>query len=63
VWSELVRLLEDPGLIQTELDRRLETARNSSPAKRQQDRVTHDLAQAQKRMDRLLTATRRTCFL
>ncbi|NPT55479.1 DNA invertase [Paraburkholderia sp. 5N] len=56
VWSEIVRLLEDPALIQTELNRRLETARNSSPAKRQQDRVTQDLAQAQKRMDRLLTA-------
>jgi site-specific DNA recombinase len=56
VWSEIVRLLEDPALIQTELNRRLETARNSSPAKRQQDRVTQDLTQAQKRMDRLLTA-------
>jgi site-specific DNA recombinase len=56
VWSEVVRLLEDPALIQTELDRRLETARNSSPTKRQQDRVTQDLAQVLKRMDRLLTA-------
>jgi site-specific DNA recombinase len=56
VWSEVVRLLEDPALIQAELDRRLETARNSSPVKRQQDRVKQDLAQAQKRMDRLLTA-------
>lgn len=56
VWSEIVHLLEDPSLIQAELDRRLETARNSSPARRQQDRVTQELAQAQKRMDRLLTA-------
>jgi hypothetical protein len=56
VWSEIVRLLEDPALIQTELNRRLETARNSSPTKRQQDSVTQDLAQVQKRMDRLLTA-------
>jgi site-specific DNA recombinase len=56
VWSEIVRLLEDPALIQTELNRRLETARNSSPTKRRQDSVTQDLAQVQKRMDRLLTA-------
>jgi site-specific DNA recombinase len=56
VSLEIVRLLEDPTLIQTELNRRLETARNSSPTKRQQDNVTQDLAQVQKRMDRLLTA-------
>jgi hypothetical protein len=56
VWSEIVRLVEDPALIQTELNRRLETARNSSPTKRRQDSVTQDLAQVQKRMDRLLTA-------
>jgi len=56
VWSEIVRLLEDPTLIETELNRRLEAARNSSPAKRQQESLTRDVAQAQKRMDRLLTA-------
>ncbi len=56
VWHEIVRLLEDPTLIQAELDRRLEAARNSSPAKRQQETLTRDLTQARKRMDRLLTA-------
>jgi site-specific DNA recombinase len=56
VSLEIVRLLEDPALIQTELNRRLETARNSSPTKRQQDNLTQHLAQVQKRMDRLLTA-------
>ena len=56
VWSEIVHLLEDPTLIQTELNRRLEAARNSSPAKRQQESLTRDLAQVHKRMDRLLTA-------
>ena len=56
VWNEIVRLIEDPTLIQAELDRRLEAARNSSPAKRQQESLTRDLTQARKRMDRLLTA-------
>ena len=56
VWSEIVHLLEDPTLIQTELNRRLEAARNSSPAKRQQESLTRDLAQVHKSMDRLLTA-------
>ena len=31
VWGEVVRLLEDPALIDAELDRRLEAARASDP--------------------------------
>ncbi len=31
VWTEVIRLLEDPGLIEGEIDRRLEAARNSDP--------------------------------
>jgi site-specific DNA recombinase len=38
VWDEVIRLLEDPTLIQQELDRRLEAARSSNPTKkREQD--------------------------
>jgi site-specific DNA recombinase len=33
VWSEVVRLLQDPALIQQELDRRLAAARTSDPTK------------------------------
>jgi len=56
VWTELVRLLEDPSLIQAELSRRLEAARNANPGKRRQEALTRELAQAHKRMERLLTA-------
>jgi site-specific DNA recombinase len=56
VWTELVRLLEDPTLIQTELNRRLVAARNASPAQRREQTLTRELAQANKRMERLLTA-------
>ncbi len=56
VWTELVRLLEEPTLIQAELNRRLEAARNASPAKRREETLTRELAQANKRMERLLTA-------
>ncbi len=31
VWTEILRLLEDPTLIQNELNRRLEAARDSNP--------------------------------
>jgi site-specific DNA recombinase len=56
VWTEIVRLLEDPSLIQRELDRRLAAARASSPTKRREEGLQRDLARARKSMERLLTA-------
>jgi len=56
VWDEILRLLEDPTLIQSELDRRLEAARNSNPAKQREQTLNRELAQVRKRMDRILTA-------
>ena len=56
VWTELVRLLENPTLIQAELNRRLDAARNANPAKRREETLTRELVQANKRMERLLTA-------
>lgn len=56
VWSELLRLLEDPTLIQQELNRRLEVARQSSPTQRRLEALNRDLARTRKSMERLLTA-------
>jgi site-specific DNA recombinase len=56
VWNEIVHLLEDPALIQAELDRRLEAARNSNPAKRHQEALSRELTRVHKSMERLLTA-------
>jgi site-specific DNA recombinase len=42
VWQELLRLLEDPNLIQKELDRRLEAARNTDPLKRREEQLQRD---------------------
>ena len=56
VWTEVARLLEDPALIQAELTRRVEAARTSHPAKQNQDRITREMLQAQRRVERLLTA-------
>src|ERR1700723_2864998 len=39
VWPEVIRLLEDPTLIQQELDRRLTAARSSDPAKKREQRL------------------------
>ena len=56
VWKELLRLLEDPSLIQEELDRRLEAAKNADPLKQREGQLQRDRARMAKNMDRLLTA-------
>jgi site-specific DNA recombinase len=56
VWTEIVRLLEDPQLIQNELDRRLAAARAADPSKRREETLRRDLIRIRKSIDRLLTA-------
>ncbi len=56
VWAEILRLLEDPMLIQNELNRRLEAARQSGPTQRRQETLNRDLIRVRKSMERLLTA-------
>ncbi|MGH8601952.1 MAG: recombinase family protein [Gammaproteobacteria bacterium] len=56
VWSEILRLLEDPTLIQSELNRRLEAARHASPSQRRADTLNRESARLRKSMERLLTA-------
>ena len=56
VWTEIVRLLEDPRLIQNELERRLMAAREADPTKRRDEALRRDLVRIRKGIDRLLTA-------
>jgi len=56
VWTEIMRLLEEPNLIQNELDRRLAAAREADPTKRREETLRRDLARIAKSIDRLLTA-------
>jgi site-specific DNA recombinase len=56
VWNEILRLLEDPALIQSELNRRLEAARDSNPTKRRLETLSRDLIRVRKSRERLLTA-------
>src|SRR5208337_2130911 len=55
VWQEIVRLLEDPSLLQAELDRRLQAAQTTDPLKRREDALRRDQARLSKSMERLLT--------
>jgi len=56
VWREVINLLEDPTLIQGELDRRLSVARDANPTKQREEVLRRELARVQKSMDRLMTA-------
>jgi site-specific DNA recombinase len=55
-WTEVIRLLEDPTLIQQELDRRLAAARSSDPAKKREQSLQRELGHAGKSIERLLSA-------
>jgi site-specific DNA recombinase len=56
IWAEVVRLLEDPSLIQQELDRRLAAARSSDPTKQREQSSQSELIRVGKSLERLLTA-------
>jgi len=56
VWKELVRLLEDPRVIQEELNRRLEAAKKSDPRKQREECLQREQARLEKSIDRLLNA-------
>src|SRR5229473_2859782 len=56
VWTEVIRLLEDPALIQAELDRRLTVARAADPTKQREQTVQRDLVRVDKSIERVLTA-------
>lgn len=56
VWSEIMRLLENPSLIQDELNRRREAASKTDPLQRRMDNLRQERARLENRMERLVTA-------
>jgi site-specific DNA recombinase len=56
VWSEVVRLLEDPTLIEQELDRRLAAARTADPTKKREQSLQRELKHLGIGIERLLNA-------
>jgi site-specific DNA recombinase len=56
VWAEVIRLLEEPILIQQELDRRLAAARSSDPTRKREQSLQRDLTHVGKGIERLLNA-------
>ena len=56
LWSEVVRLLEDPELIGAEIDRRLNVARTSDPNQKREAQLQQRLIKVRKGIDRLVNA-------
>ena len=54
VWTRVLGLLDDPTLIQTEIDRRLQTLRAAHPATGRRDALERDLTRAQHALRRLI---------
>ncbi len=56
VWKEFLCLLEDPSMIQEELNRRREAASHADPRKQREEILRRDHASLEKSMDRLVNA-------
>src|SRR5499433_1111917 len=54
VWAEVIHLLEEPTLIQQELDRRLVAARTSDPTTKREQSLQRELTHVGKGIERLL---------
>ena len=52
VWTEVLRLLEEPALIQQELDRRLDAAQAADPTRTRTQAVERYLARVGKTIER-----------
>ncbi len=56
VWAEVIRLLEEPALLQQELDRRLAAARSSDPTRKHEQSLQRELIHVGKGIERLVNA-------
>jgi len=54
VWTQVLALLEDPTLIEAEIERRLATLRTAHPASQRREGLQRDLARAQSAVRRLI---------
>ena len=56
VWNELIRLLDDPTLVQAEIDRRQQAARTADPLRKREEALRREQARLEKCSDRLINA-------
>jgi site-specific DNA recombinase len=56
VWKELIQLLDDPSLIRSEIDRRMEAAKNADPRRRREEDLRRERVRLEHSTERLVTA-------
>src|SRR5437773_9457868 len=56
VWKETIRLLDEPALVQAEINRRMEAARNADPLRKREQALRHQQTRLQNHIDRMVTA-------
>lgn len=56
VWREIIRLLDEPTLVQAEIDRRIETARNADPLRKREQALHDQQTRLQNQIDHMVTA-------
>jgi site-specific DNA recombinase len=56
VWDEMIRLLDDPALVQAEIDRRREAARQANPLRQREGELRRARARLEKSIERLINA-------
>jgi site-specific DNA recombinase len=56
VWKETIRLLDEPALVQAEIDRRMEAARNADPLRQREQALRHQQTRLQNHIERMVTA-------
>ena len=56
MWDEVIRLLDDPSLIQGEIDRRRKTALESNPLRKREEELRREQARLEKNIERLINA-------
>ena len=56
VWCEIIRLLEDPALVQAEIDRRLAEAQAADPLRHREQSLRNQQVRLHNSIERLLTA-------
>jgi site-specific DNA recombinase len=56
VWREVLRLVQDPVLVQGEIDRRIREAKKADPVRQREQYLNREQSRLQNKIDRLLTA-------
>ncbi len=56
VWRQVIRLLEDPELVQAEIERRLQEIQHSNPTRQKKEELAKQVARADKSIAKLLDA-------